>query len=97
METPYTPAQKKGARIRIQKSLTSCYANEFRLGLLINSEECKVAMEMTREAGAQIVTEPLPRVDEKGRFYQYFAPKEDAMPHKGFKWNRGHKTNPRNY
>lgn len=91
MQTPYTAAQKKGARIRIQRNLTGCYAGEYRAGWLIGTEEHKVAIEMANETDSQIVGG-----DIRGE-YEWFAPRVDAMPYMGFKWNRGYKTNPKNY
>jgi hypothetical protein len=79
---PYTKEQLKGARRSIQKSLTGCYKGEFRLGLLLKTEECAVALTMSQESGAQIMAGEI-----KGN-YQYFAPKQDTFTYLGFKWNR---------
>jgi len=83
MQTPYTKAQIKGARKRIQNSLTGCYAGETRLHLIIGCEEHKVARAMADEPNAQIVG-----VKIKGSKYEAFAPTRDTLERKGFKWNK---------
>ncbi len=91
MQTPYTAAQKKSKRIQIQRALTGCYLSEYRLALIIGTEEHKVAVEMVNENDSQIVG---------GEFrgaYEWFAPRQDTMPYGEFQWNNGFKINPRKY
>ncbi len=81
MSTPYTKAQIKGARKRIQNSLTGLYAGEEVLSLIVGTEEHKVALAMSQEENAQITAGRIYRKKTKSG-HQFFVPVQDTFPYK---------------